>query len=583
MKVTHVLDEQVLEGECKDPSFLMTNKNKGFCWMSTGISSSRYQGVYFAEKDKIFRVIEDIQQCEEIIGIKNKFWCTERIGKTEHERFFMPDNLNCFSYESGKKGYVFLDFKEAYKMNYAEYKVEELESKIIVTINYEGKEYYLVISYLGKFSPIKRIIDRHYPYDENRKSYPADRKVFYLGDFEAERLFFSFSSSKEEAILNLLKEKEIVKLENKKKMRVRKTQKTISKDKVNVAYNACRLLLDNLYDSKGMIAGLPWFFQYWSRDELISAKAYASINKTAAKEIIKRWFKTFNEESLEKECANKKTGKFRIPSKQNQDGGFEGQSLDAFGWMLNRMEEVKDISLANDEKLLSFFDKLDTELIDCCGTSWMDSLDRKIPIEVQAMKLYAIKLTYKLTSKDKFKDIEKEFREKVRKQYYDNGWLFDFDNGWSDESDEKRIRPNIFIVYYFYPELLSKEEWELVFDNELPEMWADWGGFSTISTKDQLFHPTYTGEEPGSYHNGDSWFWINNLAGIVLLDLNKEKYYGYIKKILNASTQEILFSGAIGNHSELSSYNEMKSEGAPCQAFSAAMYVEFVEAMMGTK
>jgi hypothetical protein len=65
-----------------------------------------------------------------------------------------------------------------------------------------------------------------------------------------------------------------------------------------------------------------------------------------------------------------------------------------------------------------------------------------------------------------------------------------------------------------------------------------------------------------------------------MADLNKEKYYDKIKKILSASSDEILFSGAIGNHAELSSATGMKSEGAVSQAFSCGMFVEFVDKLM---
>jgi glycogen debranching enzyme len=127
------------------------------------------------------------------------------------------------------------------------------------------------------------------------------------------------------------------------------------------------------------------------------------------------------------------------------------------------------------------------------------------------------------------------------------------------------------------------KEWETCFDNTLKELWCEWGGLTTISKKDFLFHENHTGEKPGSYHNGDSWFWINNLAGIVLTDLNKEKYHSYIKKILEASTKEILFSGAAGYHAELSSASSLKSQGAICQSFSAGMYIEFIEKIRENK
>jgi glycogen debranching enzyme len=107
-------------------------------------------------------------------------------------------------------------------------------------------------------------------------------------------------------------------------------------------------------------------------------------------------------------------------------------------------------------------------------------------------------------------------------------------------------------------------------------LWLEWGGLATIDTQHQRFVSEHTGENPQSYHSGDSWFWINNLASLVLARLDKQRYRAYINHILKASTQEILYSGATGHHAELSSAKELRSQGCLSQAWSNAMYVELV-------
>ena len=89
----------------------------------------------------------------------------------------------------------------------------------------------------------------------------------------------------------------------------------------------------------------------------------------------------------------------------------------------------------------------------------------------------------------------------------------------------------------------------------------------------------YTGENNKSYHRGDSWFWINNLAALVLYKLDKNKFKKYIDKILKASTEEILWKGAISHHAELSSASKLKSQASLMQAWSSAMYVELIREM----
>ena len=202
--------------------------------------------------------------------------------------------------------------------------------------------------------------------------------------------------------------------------------------------------------------------------------------------------------------------------------------------------------------------------------TWMDSISREgACIEIQALTLAACKLARKLKKPLK---IEKELKKKVIEEFWNRIYL-------KDRANDETIRPNLFIAAYAYPELLSKKQWIKCFDYVLPKLWLDWGGLSTINKFDSRFCKEHTGEDSKSYHNGDSWFWINNLAALVLYRTDKNRYKNYIKHILKASTKEILKIGAIGNHCELSSAKALKSEGCLVQAWSAAMYIELVNAV----
>ena len=146
------------------------------------------------------------------------------------------------------------------------------------------------------------------------------------------------------------------------------------------------------------------------------------------------------------------------------------------------------------------------------------------------------------------------------------------------------IRPNIFLAYYIYPELLTSKEWVEVFDNALPKLWCDWdmgegvegGGLSTIDKTHPLYQPYYTGIDNKSYHRGDSWFWINNIAAISMYRLDKERYKDKIFKIVNSSSQDILYWGFIGYASELASSGWFKSGGCLCQTWSIATFIELI-------
>jgi len=102
------------------------------------------------------------------------------------------------------------------------------------------------------------------------------------------------------------------------------------------------------------------------------------------------------------------------------------------------------------------------------------------------------------------------------------------------------------------------------------------GGIATINKHHPSFKDTYSGENPESYHNGDSWYFINNITAICLNRLDKKLYKKYINKILKSSTDDILYNGFIGHASELSSAKEFSSEASLCQAWSAATYIELI-------
>jgi glycogen debranching enzyme len=212
--------------------------------------------------------------------------------------------------------------------------------------------------------------------------------------------------------------------------------------------------------------------------------------------------------------------------------------------------------------------------------SWMDTKEAQRKgacIELQALFLSMLKMhnfLAKITrTKQLFKGVEKEFREKVKQTFYIDGMLLDCIDGALPEST---IRPNIFLAYYAYPELLSRNEWKQAFDNTLKALWLDWGGLSSINHTSPLFKQEYSGADDTSYHNGDSWYYVNNYAALDMQKLDKEYYAKYIARIVSASKEELLFSGFIGCASEISSAKQMRSEGCLSQAWSNASFVELM-------
>ncbi len=112
------------------------------------------------------------------------------------------------------------------------------------------------------------------------------------------------------------------------------------------------------------------------------------------------------------------------------------------------------------------------------------------------------------------------------------------------------------------------------FKKLLDELWLHWGRLATVSRKSQLFRGIDDGEASNAYHNGDSWYYINNIAAVCMSDFPELK--DYVFKIKQASMNDLLYQGSIGDCSEISDASTQVSRGAWAQAWSAATLIELV-------
>jgi glycogen debranching enzyme len=280
------------------------------------------------------------------------------------------------------------------------------------------------------------------------------------------------------------------------------------------------------------------------------------------------------------------------------------KSIDAAGWLFFRMKEYIELLVSKKvmDEYLSIQDLINIKralensihglahhhavnglIFNNEQETWMDTLPAKRSgacVEIQALFLSMISLHNNLASLTKskplFKSLEKEQKELVKREFFKEGILLDSVNG---KSSERTVRPNIFLAYYTYPELLTKKEWKQAFDAALKELWLGWGGVSTLSHLNPLFKSEYTGQNDESYHNGDSWYYVNNYAALAMFRLDKEAYDSQIKRIVAASKEEMLFSGFIGCCAEVSSAKQMRSEGCLSQAWSNASLIELLHEM----
>jgi glycogen debranching enzyme len=568
MKITHLLDKKKLSKDTfQDCSFILTNRKGGYIWLND-IPVSRYQGVYFVENSKMYRIIENIGIQGEINEIINKFWCVERIKNNNLERFFMPYGYNSIVYENESKEpcEIILDLKESYiNDSQTNYSIDQSENLVILECRTKEEKFYVVIILNGRMKRNDKFIERKYSEDEKRNSKPFSRQVFNLGEIESDRIVISFSSDMAKAVAEAqFISGNIDKLKKKQSEEILDICSDKSKDsEIDMAYNCAKISLYNLaIDEFGIYAGLPWFFQFWARDELMCLKAVKNISQIQQikERIFDRWLRN---------C--EKTG--RVSANITMENKEMGHSLDSFGWLFKRAEEIKMTPERKEEmKKLAAADA--TILFNKPFETWMDTIPREgARIELQALKINMFHEMHKITGDSVYKKKEEQLRKEVKEKFWIGGILLDSQN-------DATIRPNIFFAHYVYPLLLEQEEWNSCFDNVLKKLWCEWycgGGLSSLDKTNEFFVDTYSGENNNSYHKGDSWFWLNNLTAISLNRINKKKFSSFIKKITQASTNEILWMGAIANHSELSSAKQLSSCGCISQAWSAALYIELID------
>ena len=603
-EVIHQIEKISVKNNVYNPVFLLTNKAGGYISLSD-FPISRFQGVFFNSRHEMFKVIENIipLDCGNVRKLTNKFYSVERERENAAEKFFMPLTFNSLVYELGdeKEIQLDLDMKKSYddRQFGRFYSINKEKGKTIIKLTKktdgkedgsEGKEEYSLFLIINSadFEEIKEFYPIFYSFDRERNSWPYERYVFKALKLKGKKFVFSFSTNKKKAIEeNNFVERNLENLKRNQEAYVNGFRKRISKKEIKMAYKAACLSLDhlvtNINGKRGIYAGLWWFFQFWARDESISMKALIQQKKfNIAKEIL-----------FGKLLVVRGDGRIdnRIPP-SNLD------SADAVGWVFLRLRDL--IKELEKERQLNEYLNLselryikhqlehsvflllknhteDDLAVNKTKETWMDTVDREgARIEIQALRLamysFLKELSLKLNDSISLKmasHLEHDLREKVKNMFFVNGCL-------KDGVNDPMIRPNIFIAYYVYPELLSKQEWQECFKDALKKLWIPWGGLSTIDRESEFYIEMHSGSDDKSYHSGDSWYWINNLAALCLHRVSAIRFRNYIKKILDASTKDILWKGIVGSNAEISSSKEQDSKGCLSQAWSNAMYIEMI-------
>ncbi len=609
----HLMDDVARQRGSTKPFFLLTNKKGSFAFFGTNGNASRFQGSYFSDsKGSTYKVIEDMKLAgTETQELRNNFFNIERIGGNCLERFFM-NHTNTILYEalnfSGyldltldcRKIYDYDDRGRIYKLSnekgcllieYTKYRDESLGEV----------DYRVFLAIAGAKDYLKQDVweRHHYEFDRKRNSYPSDIYVYKILRIRLDSdssLVFSCSDNRDTALdtaVHAMANFSFLKKSNDNYVRtLTKGSLNTSDKEITMAYKCSISAMDSFLvknnNINGLYAGFPWFTQVWTRDEAISLKALMIDERFEdVKQVLFRQLGSILDDG-------------RIP---NRFPASMLGSADGVGWVFKRVFDFLEIlrqkskfdEFITTEELMFIKKKLrlsierllavhtkdglaaNNALETWMDTGYKDDVRSGFRIELQALRLNMYKLMIYLCSITKnepkyftYSELEYVTHRKVKQSFWKKPVLL-------DGPDDSTIRPNIFLAYYVYPELLRRREWIACFDQALKSLWLDWGGLASIDKNHRYFVDEYTGEDNRSYHRGDSWFFINNLAAICMHRLDKKRYSGQIMKIVKASTEEILYRGIIGYHAEVSSAKEPRSEGCLAQAWSSATYIELID------
>lgn len=593
MEIEYEFNKLYLKGDGNN-GFLITDRKGSF--FSFGMNS-KYDGFFSLIDDYPHKSIYNIVIDSSPKKIINRFSSIERIHDNCKERFRVIDNAMIYEireYEGELK--LILDVRKIFENpNFGRIHKIYLEGEEIIieylkytdeTLSQLEYKLFVVISGISSFEEIGRWIRIYNEYDASRNDNPEQYvyEALKMRINREGRLIFLLSDSKEKALAKIRYMKQYFKDVVEKEEKYLRKKLHYPDLERNCALNALySLILEN--NNIEIVAGLPWFFQEWLRDEVMSLGALIQEKEySCVKNILMRYISLFGRSA-------------KLPViKKEQKLGSDGVGLVCFRMLqfIQQLEKEKKVfdyfsldELKSIHSLLCMQISLVEKRMIKKGLFWSEPLESWMDtceygssregacVEIQALTLCMYELEEylaRLFNKKSFSNRKEKILQKVREKMVVDGVLVDiFTN-----SASKIARPNVFLAYYFYPQLITKKEWIKTFDNALKDLWLEWGGFSSISKNSDMFSARDDGILNRAYHGGDSWYFINNIAAIAMYSLDKKRYNKYIKKIKHASLIDMLFLGYIGMCSEISSSSIQEPRGCWNQAWSNATLLELM-------
>ena len=356
---------------------------------------------------------------------------------------------------------------------------------------------------------------------------------------------------------------------------------------------------------KGIYAGLPWFDDYWGRDAFISftGAVLVSGQYEDARQILLSFADLQNKDEFDPDYG-------RVPNRAQPDNIIYN-TTDGTPWFVrsvwdyyrysndvNFLEKMwPAIRRATEGSLLNWVDE-EGLLRHTDADTWMDAKGPDGPwsprgdraIDIQFIWRDQLEITKRLAQKYGDFELVEQIQqtltncntslEKFRSE--DNTHLVDHLN--SDDSQDRQIRPNVFLVPRLFHETC---DWS-TFKTLAPQLITR-NGVLSLAQDGPNFHPYH--HLPGlyvqdaAYHNGIIWTW--NSAATITPSIQFHQYH-YAEALFNNLTQQIIERGAVGTIAELTDAwpraGELQLSGTFSQAWSLAEYLRsFYQDILGVQ
>lgn len=520
MKVKY--SEIDLKLESKSDIIFLKNGPCWFCFSQT--HKSRYFGGYLYFQNKALKFLDDLEFNEKIQEVD--FLSPHEVildFETYQSYLNLDKNFMEIKFSSTQEFKIYFDIKDIFRNEPFErsIEIERLSSNCLILNEFLKDDGFIkiLLESDGVLNFNNNWVRKFNNFDQKRNSPPYEWYVFDG----------VYGKGKELKIKIIQPEisnspKNVINLEKVNRLKENKSIVIFFLARIN------SLILDSY-----LPAGLPWFYENWFRDELLSLYFIKNfIDNNFFEQRIK-----FYLHQLEKVWDKNKLSNNDSPA-----------TVDTFPLIV--LSLPTDIFLSHFhllENYLQLWQKnFDLDNLPPYST-WMDTLSRKSALEIESFYLKVLRRFAKFNKN--YIPLANDLKRKIVKKIIQNPGDI-----------------NLVFAYLFLEDIFSIKEWCNIFENFLKETYLEWGGIASLPKNDPHFHLEDDGEISSAYHRGNAWYYLNNLYAYALNKIDASHFKEIINKIIMSSLTDTFLDGALGWSSEISSAKKRESNGCLIQLWS---------------